>query len=175
MFRKARIHSLANKIQKFMKPRELNVVDRTKIQEEGEDTSDEQVWATYIDAFSKFLNNTLNDYQLRTLLKSLESKGGINTDCIIVPSEFELGKNVGLGSSTVKSRSDVLFCKVLRWPDVETSSELKTLITCHNYGGALSCANPYHYSKITRKGKASVMFCNCYQFSVSFLPSSFHF
>ena len=172
MFRKARIHSLANKIQKFMKPREFSVVDTTKIQE-GEDRSDEQVWATYIDAFSKFLNNTLNDNQLRTLLKSLESKGGINTDCIIVPSEFELGQNVGLGS-TVKSRSDVLFCKVLRWPDVETSSELKTLITCHNNGGALSCANPYHYSKITRRGKASCVIC-CYQSSMSFLPSSFHF
>ena len=156
MFRKARTHSLASKIQKFMKSREFNVVDTTKIQE-GEDRSGEQVWAAYIDAFSKFLIDKLNETQLKTLLKSLECKGGICTDCIIVPSEYELGKNAGLGRST-QSRSDLLFCKVLRWPDIETNSELKRLKNCHAYGGALSCANPYHYSKIMGKGMRNFLF-----------------
>jgi len=149
MFRKARIHSLANKIQKFMKSRELTVVDRARIQE-GEDTSGEPGWSLYIDTFSKFLIRTLSDDQLRTLLKSLESKGGINTDCIIVPVECEFGKSVGLSGSSRKLRCDVLVCKVLRWPDIETKSELKTLVTCHNCDEKLSCANPYHYSRVTR-------------------------
>ena len=152
MFRKARIHSLANKIQKFMKSREVNVVDTAKIQE-GEETSGEPVWSLYIDAFSKFLIRTLSDDQLRTLLKSLESKGGINTDCIIVPVEYELSRSVGLSGSSRKVRCDVLVCKVLRWPDIEGKSELKTLVTCHNCDERLSCANPYHYSRVTRIGK----------------------
>ena len=148
MFRKARSHSLAYKIQKFMKTRD-RCVDTTVEIQEGD--GDEQVWAAHIDAFSRFLVNNLNENKLKTLLKSLESKGGINTDCIIVPTEYDVAKKLGLSNS--KTRPDVLFCKVLRWPEVESKSELKTLISCQNYGGTLSCANPFHYSKITSKGK----------------------
>lgn len=154
MFRKARTHSLANKIQKYMKPRELNV-DSKKIQESDE-LGESQVWAAYIDAFIKFLSNNLNENHMRTLLKSLESKGGITTECVIVPSQSEPEKKVGLDS--LKSRSDVLVCKVLRWPDVESKSELKALISCQNYGGTLSCANPYHYSRIAKQGKEICLF-----------------
>lgn len=149
MFRKARTHSLANKIQKYMNQIRI---EESRNAHQGYMLEEEHVWAFYINAFSKLVLNNLNENQLKILLKSLQNKGGVRTECIRAPVHNDPGKKIGLGAQMC-CRSDVLACKVLRWPDVQSKSELKALVNCQNYDGAVPCANPYHYSRITRGGK----------------------
>ncbi|XP_065063971.1 mothers against decapentaplegic homolog 7-like [Rhopilema esculentum] len=139
MFRKARIQTLVRKVQKYMKAAHSKAQAGFN-QEEPED------WSKYINAFTQFIIKNLDENQLKVLLKSLENKGGIHTDCLILPRENDIVNRIGLSSV------HVLFCKVLRWPDLISISELKAFINCQNYNVSTRCGNPFHYSRITKQG-----------------------
>ena len=139
MFRKARIQTLVRKVQKYMKA----VHSKAQAGFNQEETED---WSKYINAFTQFIIKNLDENQLKVLLKSLENKGGIHTDCLVLPRESDIVNRIGLSSV------NVLFCKVLRWPDLISISELKAFVSCQNYNVSTRCGNPFHYSRITKQG-----------------------
>eukprot|EP00794_Sanderia_malayensis_P019460 gene19460-21383_t len=130
MFRRKLLNSLAKKVQKYAKGIQI-----------GDQIVQEENWTKLTEAFSLFLVKFLTEKELQTLLQSLENKGGIHTDCILIPEEDNLLKLTGL------TKANLLFCKILRWPDLKRFSTLKSLIYCKN-NDSRTCGNPYHYSRI---------------------------
>ena len=134
MFRRKRTTSLAKKVLKFTI--ENPAINRQILQLEN--------WSKLIETFSRYLAKHLAEKQLRILVQSLESKGGIDTDCILLPKDETLLKLTGL------NQENTLFCKLLRWPELRSPASLKKLVYCNSHE---LCGNPYHYSKITVPGK----------------------
>ena len=91
----------------------------------------------------------LKEGALDTLVKAVETKGGITSECVMVPSaELRLGAH--------HASPQALLCKVFRWSDLPLSARLKTLCQCQSFGagdGAKVCCNPYHYSRLCGPGK----------------------
>ncbi|CAJ1049341.1 mothers against decapentaplegic homolog 6-like [Xyrichtys novacula] len=86
----------------------------------------------------------LKERSLDTLLKVVEARGGINSECVMVPSA-----ELRLGAHLISPQS--LMCKVFRWSDLPLSAWLKTLSHCQSFGAedsAKVCCNPYHYSRL---------------------------
>ncbi|XP_020493310.1 mothers against decapentaplegic homolog 6 isoform X1 [Labrus bergylta] len=86
----------------------------------------------------------LKERCLDALLKAVEARGGINSECVMVPSS-----ELRLGAHHVSPQS--LLCKVYRWSDMPLSARLKTLSHCQSFGAedsAKVCCNPYHYSRL---------------------------
>lgn len=189
MFRKKRIQSLARKVQKFMKKEAgrassskqsdchwRTTAARPSQEELGLNKKLLANWSEFQTAFISYINQCLDEDQLKTLLRSLESKGGIHTDCIPLKTANErdcfaakILENVGLRID----QANVLLCKLLRWPELlrdpvvtattdsyttqeqAREGDLKSLIICEvNYDEERSdegllgcvCGNPYHYS-----------------------------
>ncbi|KAK9542362.1 hypothetical protein VZT92_000232 [Zoarces viviparus] len=86
----------------------------------------------------------LKERSLDTLVKAVETKGGIPSECVMVPST-ELRPGAHLVSP------QCLVSKVYRWSDLPLSARLKTLSHCQSFGAVDSakvCCNPYHYSRL---------------------------
>lgn len=91
----------------------------------------------------------LKERSLDTLLKAVEARGGVNSECVMVPST-----ELRLGAQHISPQS--LLCKVFRWSDLPLSAWLKTLSHCQSFGSedsAKVCCNPYHYSRLCGPGK----------------------
>ncbi|XP_029354313.1 mothers against decapentaplegic homolog 6-like [Echeneis naucrates] len=86
----------------------------------------------------------LKERSLDVLTKAVEAKGGIPSECVMVPStELQLGAN------HVSPQS--LLCRLYRWSDLPLSARLKALCHCQSFGAVDSakvCCNPYHYSRL---------------------------
>ncbi|KAM8860450.1 mothers against decapentaplegic homolog 6b [Synchiropus picturatus] len=86
----------------------------------------------------------LKEKALDTLLEAVESRGGMPSDCVMVPrAELRLGAHV--------ASPQLLVCKLYRWSDLHNSAQLKPLCECKSFGGLDSptvCCNPYHYSRL---------------------------
>ncbi|XP_077335245.1 mothers against decapentaplegic homolog 6-like [Lithobates pipiens] len=87
----------------------------------------------------------LKDEQLWQLAEAVESKGRWDCGCVWFPLEVRSAKQA--------SAPSVLLCKLYRWPDLRSASELKRLIHCENHWrkggeGASVCCNPYHFSRL---------------------------
>ncbi|XP_045184894.1 mothers against decapentaplegic homolog 6-like isoform X2 [Mercenaria mercenaria] len=82
----------------------------------------------------------LKEKQLDALTQSVESKGGEETECVLLPKcEIRLGKK--------ESTPLILCCRMWRWPDVTSLTELKRLPCCTTAGDpAYECCNPHHWS-----------------------------
>jgi len=91
----------------------------------------------------------LKERSLDTLVKAVETKGGLPSECVMVPStELRLGAH--------HTSPQWLVSKVYRWSDLALSARLKTLSHCQSSGagdGAKVCCNPYHYSRFCGPGK----------------------
>nr|DBA13815.1 TPA: hypothetical protein GDO54_004853 [Pyxicephalus adspersus] len=85
----------------------------------------------------------LKDEQLWQLAEAVESKGRWDCGCVWFPLE---------GRSAKQSWAPVvLLCKLYRWPDLRSATELKRLNQCENYWrgeGTSVCCNPYHFSRL---------------------------
>ncbi|XP_061830913.1 mothers against decapentaplegic homolog 6-like isoform X1 [Nerophis lumbriciformis] len=87
----------------------------------------------------------LPERSLDVLLKAVETKGGVASDCVMVPAGTELR----VGAHRVSSQH--LLCRMYRWGDLPPSAHLKALCHCQSFGGqdgAKVCCNPYHYSRL---------------------------
>ncbi|XP_054470231.1 mothers against decapentaplegic homolog 6-like [Anoplopoma fimbria] len=86
----------------------------------------------------------LKERSLDALVKAVESRGGIPSECVMVPgSELRLGAHLASPQG--------LLAQVYRWSDLPLSARLKTLSHCQSFGsedGAKVCCNPYHYSRL---------------------------
>lgn len=94
----------------------------------------------------------LKEKPLDALLEAVESKGGMPSDCVLVPqTELRLG-----GHST---SPPFLLCKLYRWTDLHHSTQLKALCHCQSFRALDSsetvCCNPYHYSLLCGPGRTS--------------------
>lgn len=85
----------------------------------------------------------LKEKPLDALLEAVESKGGMPSDCVLVPqTELRLGVH--------STSPPFLLCKLYRWTDLHHSTQLKALCHCQSFRALDSsetvCCNPYHYS-----------------------------
>ncbi|XP_049573690.1 mothers against decapentaplegic homolog 6 [Syngnathus scovelli] len=86
----------------------------------------------------------LPEQSLDLLLKAVESKGGVPSECVMVPStKFRLGAH--------HVSPQYLLGRMYRWSDLALSSPLKVLHHCQSFqggDGGKVCCNPYHYSRL---------------------------
>nr|CAI5863415.1 unnamed protein product [Callosobruchus analis] len=76
----------------------------------------------------------LQDAQLETLFKAVESRGREPTGCVLLP---------------FKEEPHLLCCQTWRWPDLHSGEELRRLPSCRSKGDKVYvCCNPYHWSRI---------------------------
>ena len=102
--------------------------------------------------------------QLENLVKCIESRGGIKSNCIVTTSEVQIRSSDGV---TIDVKFHVLLSCLFRWPDIAGDYELKRLAGCttfiegdldeiHNTQTStdlqLVCINPHHYSRIYLPG-----------------------
>ncbi|VEN36045.1 unnamed protein product [Callosobruchus maculatus] len=85
------------------------------------------------DAIAALLKK-LQDVQLETLFKAVESRGREPTGCVLLP---------------FKEEPHLLCCQTWRWPDLRSGEELRRLPSCRSRGDKVYvCCNPYHWSRI---------------------------
>lgn len=80
---------------------------------------------------------------IEDLEKALSSPGQ-PSKCVTIPRSLD-GR---LQVSHRKGLPHVIYCRVWRWPDLQSHHELKPLETCQYPFGAKQkdvCINPYHY------------------------------
>lgn len=97
-----------------------------------------------IDSLVKKLKKKKGD--LEELERAL-SNPGTTTKCVTIPRSLD-GR---LQVSHRKGLPHVIYCRVWRWPDLQTHHELKPLECCeYAYGLKQSdvCINPYHYCRV---------------------------
>lgn len=89
----------------------------------------------------------LKEKQLDVLVRSVESKGGERTDCVLLPKG-----DIRLGRRTVAPQ--IMCCQLWRWPALSQGAELKRLPCCVSANDpGYACCNPYHWSLLLKTGK----------------------
>lgn len=91
--------------------------------------------------FRNALFKRLDDRQLETLLRAVDTGGMDAADCVIVrPFLF--------------ADPTLICCRLWRWPDLRTVEQLKNTPACQTAKQPdLVCCNPYHWSKRCEIGK----------------------
>lgn len=83
----------------------------------------------------------LKEKQLEMLIQSVESRGAEPTGCVLLPKG-----DLRLGRRTVAPH--VLCLQLWRWPDLNSTSELKKMPYCETQDDpGYHCCNPYHWSR----------------------------
>ncbi|XP_034049684.1 mothers against decapentaplegic homolog 6-like isoform X2 [Thalassophryne amazonica] len=80
----------------------------------------------------------LKERSLDALLKAVETNGGVQSECVMVPRTDHIPPQY-------------LLCKLYRWSDLQHPARLKALCHCQSFGAVDSakvCCNPYHYSRL---------------------------
>ncbi|VDN45237.1 unnamed protein product [Gongylonema pulchrum] len=83
---------------------------------------------------------------------------GSHSKCVTIPRSLD-GR---LQVSHRKGLPHVIYCRVWRWPDLQSHHELKPLPDClypYDSKNQLICINPYHYQRI----EPQVSNINCLQ------------
>uniref|UniRef100_A0A915NU99 Mothers against decapentaplegic homolog n=1 Tax=Meloidogyne floridensis TaxID=298350 RepID=A0A915NU99_9BILA len=89
-----------------------------------------------------------NKESIGLLEKSLNLQGRELTECVTIPRSLD-GR---LQISHRKALPHVIYCRVYRWPDLQSHHELKALQCCrYCFESAQKdiCINPYHYERIS--------------------------
>lgn len=91
--------------------------------------------------FRNALFKRLDDRQLETLLRAVDTGGVDATECVAVrPFLF--------------ADPAVICCRLWRWPDLRTVEQLKNTPACQTAKQPdMVCCNPYHWSKRCEIGK----------------------
>lgn len=86
-----------------------------------------------------FLLKRLNQNQLEMLLTAVEGRGLKQSNCVLLPREYE---------------PHVLCCQTWRWPDLRQTNELRRLPVCRSASDPVYiCCNPFHWSRLCQPGK----------------------
>ena len=90
----------------------------------------------------------LKESQLKSLFRSIDSKGGYVSDCVLFPKDA-----IKIGRKAVVE-PHVLCCQVWRWPHVRHKTDIKPLLWCHcsQTDPIYVCINPYHWTQVCRPG-----------------------
>ena len=109
---------------------------------------EEEKWAEKaVDTLVKKLKKKPN--ALKDLEDALTLKNGQNGKCVTIARSLD-GR---LQVAHRKSLPHVIYCKVWRWPDLQSHHELRALPICNFPFNAKNsrevCINPYHYERVT--------------------------
>ncbi len=111
---------------------------------------EEEKWAEKaVDSLVKKLKKKKG--ALEALEKAL-SNPGEPSECVTIPRSLD-GR---LQVSHRKGLPHVIYCRVWRWPDLQSHHELKPLEICRFPFSAKEnevCINPYHYKRVESPGK----------------------
>eukprot|EP00112_Aurelia_sp_Birch-Aquarium-sp1_P024599 Seg784.9 transcript_id=Seg784.9/GoldUCD/mRNA.D3Y31 product="Protein mothers against dpp" protein_id=Seg784.9/GoldUCD/D3Y31 len=114
---------------------------------------EEEKWAEKaIDSLVKKLKKKKG--ALEELEKALSNPSSVSK-CVTIPRSLD-GR---LQVSHRKGLPHVIYCRVWRWPDLQSHHELKPLDCCE-YAFSLNkkevCINPYHYRRVETPGETIV-------------------
>lgn len=127
---------------------------------------EEEKWAEKaVDALVKKLKKKKG--AMEDLEKALSCPGQ-PSKCVTIPRSLD-GR---LQVSHRKGLPHVIYCRVWRWPDLQSHHELKPLEACEYPFGSKQkevCINPYHYKRVESPGKYIHPSTN------PTIPHSFHF
>ena len=123
---------------------------------------EEEKWAEKaIDSLVKKLKKRKG--ALEELEKALSNPSG-ESNCVTIPRSLD-GR---LQVSHRKGLPHVIYCRVWRWPDLQSHHELKPLECCV-YAFSLNkkevCINPYHYRRVETPGNFCIKFLILFSFS----------
>uniref|UniRef100_A0A915DM84 Mothers against decapentaplegic homolog n=1 Tax=Ditylenchus dipsaci TaxID=166011 RepID=A0A915DM84_9BILA len=108
---------------------------------------EEESWSKKaIDSLMKKLQKHNKD-ALVLLDEALRSEGRQPSQCVTIPRSLD-GR---LQISHRKALPHVIYCRVYRWPDLQSHHELKALPSCRfcfESGQQNICINPYHYERV---------------------------
>lgn len=111
---------------------------------------EEEKWAEKaVDSLVKKLKKKKG--ALEDLEKALSCPGQ-SSKCVTIPRSLD-GR---LQVSHRKGLPHVIYCRVWRWPDLQSHHELKALECCEYPFSAKQkevCINPYHYKRVESPGK----------------------
>nr|6TCE_A Chain A, Mothers against decapentaplegic homolog 5 [Homo sapiens] len=111
----------------------------------GSQGDEEEKWAEKaVDALVKKLKKKKG--AMEELEKALSSPGQ-PSKCVTIPRSLD-GR---LQVSHRKGLPHVIYCRVWRWPDLQSHHELKPLDICEFPFGSKQkevCINPYHYKRV---------------------------
>lgn len=132
----------------FDNGRSNSAVRRLLAWKQGEE---DDTWAVKaIDALVKKLKNRKG--AMEDLDRALEIRTEA-TKCVTIPRSQD-GR---LQVSHRKGLPHVIYCRVWRWPDLQSHHELRALPTCENSfennANKDVCINPYHYQRIETPGR----------------------
>uniref|UniRef100_A0AC35TI62 Mothers against decapentaplegic homolog n=1 Tax=Rhabditophanes sp. KR3021 TaxID=114890 RepID=A0AC35TI62_9BILA len=112
---------------------------------------EEENWSKKaIDSLVKKLQKH-NKSALGLLERALKSEGREPTECVTIPRSLD-GR---LQISHRKALPHVIYCRVYRWPDLQSHHELKAIESCrycYESGQKEICINPYHYQRVESAG-----------------------
>ena len=115
---------------------------------------EEEKWAEKaVDALVKKLKKKKG--AMEDLEKALSCPGQ-PSKCVTIPRSLD-GR---LQVSHRKGLPHVIYCRVWRWPDLQSHHELKPLEVCEYPFGSKQkevCINPYHYKRVESPGR--YLFC----------------
>lgn len=112
---------------------------------------EEETWSKKaIESLMKKLQKH-NKESLASLEMALRVEGKQPTDCVTIPRSLD-GR---LQISHRKALPHVIYCRVYRWPDLQSHHELKAIDECkycYESGQKDVCINPYHYKRVENAG-----------------------
>lgn len=115
---------------------------------------EEEKWAEKaVDALVKKLKKKKG--AMEELEKALSSPGQ-PSKCVTIPRSLD-GR---LQVSHRKGLPHVIYCRVWRWPDLQSHHELKPLDICEFPFGSKQkevCINPYHYKRVESPGRFATL------------------
>lgn len=116
---------------------------------------EEEKWAEKaVDALVKKLKKKKG--AMEELEKALSSPGQ-PSKCVTIPRSLD-GR---LQVSHRKGLPHVIYCRVWRWPDLQSHHELKPLDICEFPFGSKQkevCINPYHYKRVESPGVSQCLY-----------------
>uniref|UniRef100_A0A1I7YCX5 Mothers against decapentaplegic homolog n=1 Tax=Steinernema glaseri TaxID=37863 RepID=A0A1I7YCX5_9BILA len=108
---------------------------------------EEENWSKKaIDSLMKKLQKH-NKESMLMLEEVLKTEGRTPSECVTIPRSLD-GR---LQISHRKALPHVIYCRVYRWPDLQSHHELKAIETCRfcfESGQREICINPYHYKRV---------------------------
>ena len=84
---------------------------------------------------------------------------GTPTACVTIPRSLD-GR---LQISHRKGLPHVIYCKLWRWPDLQSHHELRAIDSCEyafHLKKKMVCVNPYHYQRVETPGNFKYLYFN---------------
>lgn len=101
---------------------------------------------------------------IKSLVKKLRRNGGLNELLNAISTQSSATKCIRIRRSLdgrlqvcqKKGLPHVIYCRLWRWPDLQSCYELRAIETCE-YAFTLKkdevCVNPYHYQRVETPGQ----------------------